>query len=144
MCEDVFLLVDAVFNKGEKLDPESQHLLEETRRNYIREGLALPRGPARDRYKAIAERLSDIKIDYQKNIDENTGGIWFTPEEIEGLPQDVFEGLENGTGDNRGKLSVTFKSPDYFPLMSFVQNSETRKRAYIERENRVSSSSHIT
>jgi metallopeptidase MepB len=138
MRDDVFRLVDAVFNKGETLDPESQRVLEESRREYFRSGLALSPGPARDRYKAIAERLSEIKTDYQKNVDENDGGIWFTPEEIDGLPQDVVEGLEKGTADNIGKLRVTFKPTDYSPLMKFAQNPETRKRALIERENRAS------
>jgi metallopeptidase MepB len=138
MRDDVFRLVDAVFNKGETLDPESQRVLEESRRDYIRNGLALSPGSARDRYKAIAERLSDIKTDYQKNVDENAGGIWFTRKEIDGLPQDVIEGLEKGTAENIGKLRVTFKPTDYSPLMRFAQNPETRKRALVERENRAS------
>ena len=136
MRDDIFRLVDAIFNKGETLDPESQRVLEESRREYIRGGLALSPGPVRDRYKAIAERLSEIRTDYQKNIDENTGAIWFTLEEVDGLPQDVIEGLETGTADNTGKLGVKFESTDYSQLMRYVQNPETRKRALIGRENR--------
>lgn len=138
MREDIFRLVDAVVAKGENLDPESQRLVEKTREEYIRDGVALPLGPARDRYKAIEERLSEIKTEYQRNIDESESGVWFTPLELAGLPEDVLEQLEKGTAGNTGKLRVTFKRTEYSPLMRFAPNPETRKRALIERENMVS------
>jgi metallopeptidase MepB len=138
MREDVFRLVDAVFDKKEEaLDAESQRILEHTRRGYIRSGLALPSGPARDHYKAISKRLGEIKTDYARNLAESTGGIWFSPDELDGLPHDVLEGLEKGTGHEAGKLRVTFKNTDYGPLMKFANRSETRMKVYIGRQNRV-------
>ncbi|KAH8894007.1 peptidase family M3 [Thozetella sp. PMI_491] len=136
--EDIFRLVDAVFQKNESLDPESRRALEQARQKYIQNGLALPSGLARDRYKAIAERLSEVSTDFIKNIDENTGGIWLSPEEIVGLPQDAIEGLEKGTDLETGKLKVTFKLPDCQSLMRFALSPETRKAMYIARENRCS------
>jgi len=64
MRQDIYQLVEAAFQKGEKLDPESQRLLEKVRKDYIRNGLGIPAGPKRDRFKEIKKRLSQISIDF--------------------------------------------------------------------------------
>ncbi len=57
--------------------------------------------------------------------------------ELEGVPEDVVEGFEKGTGDNEGKLRFTFKYPDLFPTLKFAVNAETRQKVFIENENKV-------
>ncbi|KAL2153644.1 hypothetical protein VTH82DRAFT_4799 [Thermothelomyces myriococcoides] len=158
MREDVFRLVDAVYKKsglGESLekdknrlidealakaagldDVESARLLERERQSYIRNGLGLPEGPKRDRFKEIKKRLSQIQIEFQKNLNEENGGIWFTKEELDGVPQDVLDTLEKGTGENEGKLRLTFKYPDLFPTLKFAKNPETRRKVLIANENK--------
>ncbi|KAF7125365.1 hypothetical protein CNMCM5793_001543 [Aspergillus hiratsukae] len=136
MREDVFKLVDAVLKKNESLDPESRRLLEKEHKDYIRNGLGLPAGPKRDRFKEIKKRLSQISIEFQKNLNEENGGIWFTPEELDGVPEDVLSGLKKGEGEHEGKLWLTFKYPDLFPTMKYAKNAETRKRLMIENENK--------
>jgi metallopeptidase MepB len=138
MREDIFKLVDAAYKKGDKLDPESQRLLEKERKSYIRNGLGIPAGPQRDRFKEIKKRLSQIQIEFQKNLNEENGGIWFTKKELEGVPDDVVEGFEKGTGENEGKLRFTFKYPDLFPALKFALDSEVRQKIFIENENKVS------
>jgi metallopeptidase MepB len=140
MREDIFKLVDAAYKKGDKLDPESQRLLEKARKSYITNGSGIPAGPQRDIFKEIKKRLSQIQIEFQKNLNEENGGIWFTKKELEGVPDDVVQDFEKGTGDNEGKLRFTFKYPDLFPALKFVLNSEVRQRIFIENENKVSNS----
>ncbi|KAI1416867.1 Metalloprotease [Hypoxylon sp. FL1857] len=141
MREDVFKLVDAAFSaqksKEAGLDAESLRLLEKERKGYIRNGLGLPQGPQRDRFKEIKKRLSQISIEFQKNLNEENGGLWFTKEELDGVPSDVVEGLEKGTGENEGKLKLSFKYPDLFPTLKFAKNPETRKKVFIANENKV-------
>jgi metallopeptidase MepB len=137
MREDIFKLVDAAYKKKENLNPESQRLLEKERKSYIRNGLGIPAGPQRDRFKEIKKRLSQITIEFQKNLNEENGGIWFTKEELDGVPDDVVEGLEKGTGDNEGKLRLTFKYPDLFPALKFASDPEVRRKIFIENENKV-------
>ena len=137
MREDIFKLVDAAYKKGEKLDPESQRLLEKERKSYITNGLGIPAGHDRDRFKEIKKRLSQIQIEFQKNLNEEDGGIWLTKKELDGVPDDVVEGFEKGTGDNEGKLRFTFKYPDLFPTLKFALASEVRQKIFIENENKV-------
>lgn len=48
MREDIYQLIKAAFQKGEKLDLESQHLLEKEQKSYIRNGLCIPAGSKRE------------------------------------------------------------------------------------------------
>ncbi|KAK3987192.1 Saccharolysin [Cladorrhinum sp. PSN332] len=158
MREDVFRLVDAVYNNtglaasSEKdndrvidlavveatglQNVESARLLEKERKSYIKNGLGLPEGPKRDRFKEIKKRLSQIQIAFQKTLNEENGGLWFTKEELDGVPTDVLDTLEKGTGENEGKLRLSFKYPDLFPTLKFAKNPETRKKVLIENENK--------
>ena len=137
MREDVFKLVEAALKKDEQLDPESRRLLEKTHKDYIRNGLGLPAGPKRDRYKEIKKRLSTLCIIFSKNLNEEVGGLWFTPEELEGVPKDVTALFAKGEGENAGKLKMTFKYPDLIPTTKYAKNQSTRKKAYIENENKL-------
>ncbi|KAK5170853.1 hypothetical protein LTR04_002761 [Oleoguttula sp. CCFEE 6159] len=136
MREDVYKVVDAAFKKGEKLDPESQRLLEKDHKSYIRNGLGVPAGPKRDRFKEIKKRLSEISIVFQKNLNEENGGLWFTPEELEGVPEDVVSGLEKGEGENQGKVKLSFKYPDLFPTLKYAKSAGVRKKLFISNENK--------
>ncbi|KAE8441568.1 hypothetical protein EG329_004687 [Mollisiaceae sp. DMI_Dod_QoI] len=140
MREDIFALVEGAWQKAQQgesgLDGEDLRLLEKERKSYIRNGLGIEKGPKRDRFKEIKKRLSQIQIEFQKNLNEENGGIWFTRKELEGVPSDVLAGFEEGTGDNEGKLRFTFKYPDLFPTLKFAQDSETRQKVFIENENK--------
>jgi metallopeptidase MepB len=136
MREDVFNLIDAVKNKDEKLDPESQRLLEKDHKSFIRNGLSLPAGEKRDRFKEIKQRLSQISIAFSKNLNEENGGLWFTQEELHGVPEDTLTTLKKGEGENEGKLFLTFKYPDLFPTLKYATNPETRMKVFVENENK--------
>ncbi|TPX15951.1 uncharacterized protein E0L32_000285 [Thyridium curvatum] len=145
MREDVYKLVDTVFKakggnegleKASDIDPESARVLEKEHKGYIKDGLGLPAGPQRDRFKEIKKRLSQIQIAFQKNLNEENGGIWFTPKELDGVPQDVLDNLEKGTGENEGKLKLSFKYPDLFPTLKFAKNPETRRKVFVQNENK--------
>lgn len=138
MREDIFMLVDAAFKKGAALDCESQRLLEKERKSYITNGLGIPAGPQRDRFKEIKKRLSQIGIEFQKNLNEEHGGIWFTEKQLQGVPSDVVIGLETGRDANEGKVRLTFKYPDMYPTLKFALDPEVRQKVFIENENKVS------
>lgn len=145
MREDVFKVVDGAFatRSEQNLDKEPLHVLEKERQKYIRNGLQLPAGPQRDRFKEIQKRLSQLAIQGQKNLNEEKGGIWFTPEELDGVPSDDIDidTLEKGTGENEGKVRLTFKYNHYFPLIKYAKNADTRRDYTIAESNKVSSPS---
>ncbi|KAL8872088.1 MAG: hypothetical protein Q9174_002227, partial [Haloplaca sp. 1 TL-2023] len=138
--EDLFVLINAVSKGSEKadLDAEATLYLQTEHRKYLSNGLGLPAGPARARIREIRKRMSELSIEFQRNLNEDSSGIWFTSEELDGVPEDTLRRLEVGTadGEGRGKLRLTFQYPDYFPAMDFAKNEETRKRVFLGNENR--------
>lgn len=140
MREDIFKLVKAVHDSpsSKTLDPESARLLEKYYKGYVRFGLELPPEPERARFKEIKKRLSTISIDFSKRLNEENGGIWFTPAELEGVPEDVLSGLKQSDSgsENEGKLFLTYKYPDLFPTMKYAVSAETRKKVFLGNENK--------
>lgn len=136
MREDVFEKVDAVMKRKEKLEPESQRLLEKDHKSYVRNGLGIPSGPKRDRFKAIKKELSEISITFQKHLNEEQGGLWFKPEQLDGVPEDLVGGLEKGTGENEGKVRLTFKYPDLFPTLKYAKDASVRREVFLANENK--------
>jgi metallopeptidase MepB len=136
MREDVYRLVDATFKAGEALDPESKRLLEKDHKSYIRNGLGVPAGPKRDRFKEIKKRLSEISIVFQKNLNEENGGLWYSPSDLEGVPEDLVSSLEKGSGENEGKLRLSFKYPDLFPTLKYATSAKTRQELFVANENK--------
>lgn len=141
MRDDIFNLVDSVFQKQKddpKLDAESKRLLEKDHKGFVRMGLGIPAGPQRDRFKAIKKRLSDISITFQKHLNEENEGLWFTLQELEGVPSDVTDSLKKGEAgtENEGKMWLTFKYPDLFPTQKYCKVSETRKQLFVANENK--------
>lgn len=159
MREDVFHLVDTVYQnsglaKSKEADAErlidealatsagldnveSARLLEKERKNFIKNGLGLPAGDKRERFREIKKRLSQIQIAFQKNLNEENGGLWFTKEGLDGVPEDVLVNLEKGEGENEGKVKLSFKYPDLFPTLKFAKSPETRRKLFIGNENKV-------
>ena len=65
-------------------------------------------------------------------VNEEKGGLWVTPDELRGTPEDVVGGLKKGEEgtENEGKLFLTFKYPDLFPVQKYCKNSEMRHKLF--------------
>lgn len=132
MREDVFQLVEAVYRKQKDdpaLDAESRRLLEKEYKACIRMGLGLP-PQHQERFQQIKKRLPELYIAFSKNLTEEKGGLWLTPEELGGVPEDVLETLAKGqpSSENKGKLWLTFRYPDIQPTQKYCTVAETRKK----------------
>ncbi|KAL6900472.1 peptidase family M3 [Trichoderma evansii] len=114
MRKDVFQRIEALYQRRESLGlhPEYLRWLEFKRRDYVREGLALEDEAQMNRYKEISKRLSSLVAEFNRNFDEEKGPIcWFTPEELDGVPEETVAKFEKGTGENEGKLKVDLSTP---------------------------------
>ena len=136
---DVYQRFSNVYNNRDSfgLDPESLRFLDKDHRGFIKMGLGLPEGAERDRFKAIKERLTELMTQFQKTLNEENGGLWLTPDELDGMPADDLGRLEKGTGENEGKLRLTFKYPDLHPALSYIKDSAVRHRIQLADQNKV-------
>ncbi|KAJ3473325.1 hypothetical protein NLG97_g10372 [Lecanicillium saksenae] len=141
MHEGIFQRVNTIYKNRESsgLDPEARHIVEKEYKRYANAGLLLPAGPKRDRFKEIQLELNRLCIEARNNANAETGGIYFTAEELDGVPKDDVnvDELEKGTGENEGKFKVGFKPNIQIPLMEHATRAETRRDYYIAKENKL-------
>ena len=140
MREDLFVLIDVVMRNShdDELDIESRLYLQKEHKKYLANGLGLRTGTEREAFSGIKKRLNQLSIEFQKNLNEEDSGIWFTPQELDGVPEDVLERLEKGQdeGPTKGKLRLTFQYPDYFPTMNYAKDGKIRKKVFLGYENK--------
>ncbi|KUJ22186.1 metallopeptidase [Mollisia scopiformis] len=134
--DDLYRLVQVVKDKNEILDLELQYYLNKTLSRMIRDGLALPNGPTRDQSKAIKIRIDELSVQCKQTLYHEAGGIWFSAEELAGLPHDVFGKLRSDGSETDEKFWLTFKRNDLTMCLKYCTNSMTSKRAFIGNENK--------
>lgn len=117
------------------LDAPSQRLLDRFLRDKRRAGLALPEDK-QAKFKELKTKISNLCIEFAKNLDEEHGFLLFTKEELNGVPDDVVSGYTTVEEGGITKYKVTHKTPDIIPLLNNAKNPDTRKKAYISYENR--------
>jgi len=102
------------------LEGERRRYLEFVLRDLRRAGHELDQA-ARDEVKKLTQRLIEIGVLYQRNIDEHLDSITLGPDDLEGLSPNYLEGLE--PGKEEGTYEVGMAYPDVMP---FMENSSRR------------------
>jgi thimet oligopeptidase len=87
-------------------------------------GVQLP-AAQKTRFKAIADELTKLATEYDRNIRDFKGTMSFTSAELKGLPADFLKGLKK---DASGNLIAGFSYPEYDPIMTLAEDSDARAR----------------
>jgi thimet oligopeptidase len=112
--------------------PAQQQLQKDLIEAFEDTGAALP-PERRERAKAIADRLTELNQDFERNIRENPERLTFGPEECEGLPASY---LARVPRDASGNIVLGFDYPDFNPFMANARSESARQRYYIAYLNR--------
>ncbi|GAA5929089.1 hypothetical protein JCM1841_005136 [Sporobolomyces salmonicolor] len=137
--KDVFeALLDAEKHTKEhsvKLNEEEERLLERLILERKRNGLGLDESKRKE-YLELKKRIMTLEIDFQNACNSEDGAINFTKEELEGVPEDVVSGYPVVEENGVQKYKMTFKTPDYVPVVKYADVPETRKRANLGYEGK--------
>jgi Zn-dependent oligopeptidase len=142
MREDVYRVVLAYKNKisttttttttttTERLNSDQQRYLDKLLENFERNGLALPPDKQKQ-LKEIKTRISELSIQYQRNLNEDTTTLTFSEKELEGMSADFLSTLKRD-GD---KYIVTLKYPHIFPILQRCKVESTRRAVDIAKDS---------
>jgi Zn-dependent oligopeptidase len=123
MRVDVFEAVLSLEPMASQLDPERKRALEFIIRDYRRNGLDLDQ-TKRDRVASIQKEMSDLKIEFQRNLAEENTTILFSREELEGLPDSFLRNLPR----SEEKFVLRMERTQVFPVLRLCSVSDTRRR----------------
>lgn len=120
------LMLDADFGavvkryaaKNESLDPVRARLVRETIRDLHRNGLDLP-ADKQNQLRALNEELTKLSQDFTSNISDAVSTLKIKPAQLKGLPP-AFVAQHKPEAD--GLVSLTTNYPDYFPVVTYVED----------------------
>lgn len=128
-----FKKVLAKIEHDETVDAETKKYVADNCKDFRRSGLELPLEKQKQ-FEQLSKEISDIVLEHRKNINELTEHLLFTKEELDGIPESILKQYK----EHDGKLLVTFKPPDIVPVIKYSHNPETRKKAFLGSQNKVS------
>ncbi|CAM1504887.1 Fc.00g024780.m01.CDS01 [Cosmosporella sp. VM-42] len=138
MRRDIAALVAAVYerhqNGVESLDGESAYMLFKTHRAYQNAGAGIKDDELRTKYMDTVEERNAVQVAAKKTLSESDEGVWFSRDELDGVPDSVVDTLEKS--DDGETFKVTFKRGHLFPVMKHATSAKTRKTLHLAKENR--------
>ena len=105
------------------LDADARRVLDKALLGFRRSGVDKDEA-TRDRIRAIQERLVVVGQDFGRNIREGVRTVTFTPEQLDGMPQDWIDA--HPVGDD-GLVRVTTDYPDSVPFRTFAKDAAARR-----------------
>ena len=105
MRKDVFdnILAFSKTEEAQSLSAEHKRYIEKEVRDGKRKGLHLP-ADVREEIKSVKKRISELGIEFNKNLNEDTTHLYLDESELTGVPEDLVKSFEKDP--ETGKLKV--------------------------------------
>lgn len=130
--EQLFKVIDAVFEKEKTLGEEHRVYLNRLRNEFLETGLDVTDPTDRARVKDILKDALRLQRQYISNLDDDLGGVWFSRDELEGIDQDKIATWKSD-GD---KVFFKHNVNTYAMVMKSAIRGGTRYKAWSSFENR--------
>jgi thimet oligopeptidase len=110
------------------IDAESLRLALE---NFEDSGVALP-PEKRQRAKQLQDHVTELGLQFNKNVREDGTQVPFTPEDLKGVPEGVWSKARR---DDAGHVMLGLDYPTYFPVMESAESPTARERMWRAKTN---------
>lgn len=129
--QDLYEAVKTLADSQPQLEGEAARLLEHSMRDYRRAGMLLPL-EQRETLQKIEQQISELGIEFEKNIRQDETRVPLSADELAGMDNDFLSRL-----DASGNLYlVGMDYPTFYPIMNFCQNEATRHKVYVAYKRR--------
>ena len=109
-------------------NPPEAKLRKDLMEGFEDSGVSLP-PDKRARAKAIADRIEQLRQEFDRDVRDDPTRVTMTPADMAGLPEAYLEAHE-GTKDKDGNYVLTLKSPSYVPFLTNAKSEAARERYY--------------
>jgi len=129
---DLAGVIKAYEKKGDALTGERKKFLEDTLRDFRRNGIELA-VEDQTRLRELNQEITKIGQDFMSAIGASRGVLEVPPSSLEGLTDDYKS--KHPVKDN-GKVEISTDYPDYFPFVTYSNDREAALELYIKFVNR--------
>jgi len=133
MNEKLFARISEIYKQKEALNLQGEDLklLEETYKNFVRNGANLA-ADQKNQLKSINEKLSLLSLQFGDNLLAETNDFKLVIDneaDLAGLPEDVISGAKEAAAEE-GKWVFTLHAPSWIPFLQYAENRQLREKLY--------------
>lgn len=131
---ELFARVKAVYDSRPSLKEEQQRLLDETFKNFVRNGANVP-VEHQERFRQLNEQLAQLEMRFGNNVLKATNAYTLLLDEgqLDGLTQSQIAAAKadaEACGAGEGKYAVTLQAPSWEPFLTNSTSRELRQRVW--------------
>jgi thimet oligopeptidase len=115
-----------------ELSNSDKYMLEQSLLSFRRAGVDKDQ-QTRDKIRALRQEITEIGNQFDDNICSDVRYVSTTLDKLVGLPQDY---LDARPVDEQGVIKISTDYPDIYPVMTYVENDELRKKLRIASRSR--------
>lgn len=141
---DIYLLLQAVKNRNEALDAESEKYLDELLDDFLRCGHGCLTAEGVLEFVTRRNSIHKLRSEFTRNVRNASGGVWFSETELEGvLEQDL--SCFHATGkartdkpiDDTKAWFVTLSKHDVIAVLQYAKDANVRQRVYLANHSKL-------
>ncbi len=116
---------------AQALEGESKRLMEQMLRDFKRNGFGLP-VEERQRVRELKQRLVELNVAFQRNVDQWDDAILVTRDELAGLPDSYVENLRTEQQNDLTLYRVSLDYPEMYPFLDNAESEPLRRSLTIK------------
>jgi len=108
-------------------DPATRHYLDRTLLEYRLAGVDKD-DATRAKVRALQDKITELSLQFSRNVAESAGKIKAEKSELDGLPQDF---LASHKPDPNGSITIGTDNAEVMPVLQYAKSADLRQRAYL-------------